>query len=93
MIVIVYEACGDLAMSNNVVIIYLCAGHTKTKWHLSSKAFILYDKQILFSLATFWYLPVSTFSLSVSLRSWVKSCTIMWKSRYFSTQNSNIYSL
>ena len=31
MIVIVYEACGDLVMNNNVVIIYLCAGHTKTK--------------------------------------------------------------
>jgi hypothetical protein len=31
MIVIVYEACDDLAMSNNVVIIYRCAGHTKTK--------------------------------------------------------------
>jgi hypothetical protein len=31
MIAIVYEACGDLAMGNTVVIIYLCAGHTKTK--------------------------------------------------------------
>ena len=93
MIVIVYEACGDLAMNNNVVIIYLYAGHTKTKWYLSSKAFILYDKQILFSLATFWYLPVSTLSLSVSLQSLVKSCTIMCKSRYFSTQNYNSYSL
>jgi hypothetical protein len=31
LLVIVYEACGDLAMNNNMVIIYLCAGHTKTK--------------------------------------------------------------
>jgi hypothetical protein len=52
MIAIIYEACADLAMNNNVVIIYLCAGHTKTKWYLSSRAFISYDKQILFSLAT-----------------------------------------
>ena len=65
----------------------------KTKWYLSSKAFILYDKQILFSLATFWYLPVSTFSLSLSLRCLVKRCTLMWKSRYFSMQNSNWYCL
>jgi hypothetical protein len=31
MIAIIYEACADLAMNNNVVIIYLCAGNTKTK--------------------------------------------------------------